>query len=142
MRKDENGNSEVSEETIEVGPVTIPVRRAETEETRQWAEATKRAQLLEDQALFNAALSDAHPGARCEALLRLRARCSGDPRTLSTLVAALKEDPDPRVRDAAAMELGNLGNPSAVQALTDALDDADEDVRWSARFSLDNLMTS
>ena len=129
---------------VVVGPVTVPIVREETAEHREWGDAMKRIQLLSDEELFSAT-TDPHPGARCEALLRLRARCPTDPRTLPLVTQALK-DPDWRVRDTAVDELRGLaevldedGRREAITAMQTALTDVHEDVRSSARFWLGQL---
>lgn len=127
-----------------VGPVTVPIVEEESAESREWGTAMKRVQFLSDEELFSA-VEDPHPGARCEALLRLRARCGTDPRTLTLIIEALK-DQDWRVRDSAVDQLHNLievlddsGRKEAVDAMRSALEDEHEDVRASARLWLGQL---
>jgi len=126
---------------IQIGDHVIPIVEEETERRREWGAAMKRVQLLSDEELFTA-VRDPHPGARCEALLRLRARCAHDPRTLTAMIETLN-DSDPDVRDACVSELGNLADvlegasqQHAIDAIRTALNDANEDVRASAKYQL------
>jgi hypothetical protein len=127
-----------------VGDVTLPISDEETAEQRDWGEAMKRVQLLSDEELFPA-VKDPHPGARCEALLRLRARCAEDPRTLQAISDAVRDD-DLRVRETAVAKLRNLAvkrasntKRNAILAIRRALKDPHEDVRAEARYSLNQL---
>ncbi len=149
--RDEEGSEDPSVEVpddisdiVVVGDVTVPIVREETAELREWGDAMKRIQLLSDEELFSA-VDDPHPGARCEALLRLRARCAEDPRTLPLTIDALN-DSEWQVRDTAVMELRHLAEMlpgekavHAIDAIRTALGDSHEDVRSSARYSLDQL---
>jgi HEAT repeat protein len=74
---------------------------------------------------------------RYEVVPRLEARGRDDARTVPALVDALANDPSAAVRDAAAMALvGHVGEEGVTDALTHALMDDDEDVRWSAAYGL------
>lgn len=151
MRDEEasEGSSEVEvpddiSDIVVVGGVTVPIVREETPEAREWGEAMKRIQRLKDEDLFSA-VDDPHPGARCEALLRLRARCGDDPRTILVIIKAL-EDPEWQVRETAVMELRHLaellpesGRHQAIEGIRHALSDTHEDVRSEARYSLGQL---
>jgi HEAT repeat protein len=60
---------------------------------------------------------------------------SGDPE-LATVLLPLLRDADLLVRMGAARGLGSLGNPNAIPALIEALEDAEAPVREAAVFSL------
>jgi HEAT repeats len=129
---------------VAVGDVTIAVGHQDTEEHREWSEAMKRVQLLSDEELFSA-VNDPHPGARCEALLRLRARCQADPRTIPAIAGAIGDE-DHRVRESAISELRQVlekrpadERSDGIAAIKQALNDPHEDVRAEARYSLGQL---
>ena len=64
---------------------------------------------------------------------------AGDDADLPALIAALREDPAAEVRAEAARVLGGWGHPLAVDALAQALLDADADVRANAAFAIAQL---
>lgn len=129
---------------VSIGDVTIPIVDDDDPTRRDWGEPMKRVQLLKDEELFSA-VSDPHPGARCEALLRLRARCGGDRRTLPILSKAT-QDQDSRVRETALVELRNLfpslttdQKEQVALTIRNGLKDPHEDVRTEARYALHQL---
>ena len=61
------------------------------------------------------------------------------PRSVDDLVRKLKDDHDDEVRWAAALALGQIGDPRAVPALEEALRDEDRYVRYGAVKSLETL---
>lgn len=65
-----------------------------------------------------------------------------NPETEATLSQLLISDRNPEVRNAAALGLGSLEEPSeaTIAALMSALDDANEDVRFSALSTLEDFM--
>ncbi len=54
------------------------------------------------------------------------------------MIEALKDE-DPEVREAAAENLGDIGDPRAIVPLVEALDDEDPDVRSEAYRALEKL---
>src|SRR5262245_9914124 len=56
------------------------------------------------------------------------------------LLRPLQRDPDYKVRLSAALNLGKIGNPKAVAALTGALRDADKTVRGVSAAALGKLV--
>ncbi len=62
--------------------------------------------------------------------------------TETTLTGLLTSDNNPEIRNAAALSLGSLDQPSeaTVQALSQALEDQNEDVRFSALSTLEDYM--
>jgi HEAT repeat protein len=84
-----------------------------------------------------AALRSADALVRSEAANRLGR--SQSPEALAPLLATLKDDPDTRVRAAAAQALGHLGDPATTSNLLAALSDAEPEVRRMAAYSLGRL---
>jgi putative membrane-bound dehydrogenase-like protein len=87
--------------------------------------------------LLAAALADAHPGVRRQAVRLAEPLMTGHP-DLGKAVAALANDPDPHVRFQVACSLGEWADPAAGEALAAILTDAGDDpvLRAAAMSSL------
>jgi HEAT repeat protein len=70
---------------------------------------------------------------------RLAVRAEADDRIVPALVAALRDDPAWKVRDAVAMRLHEFDSDQVIDALRRALHDSHPEVRSSASFSLAQL---
>jgi HEAT repeat protein len=88
-------------------------------------------------ALSDVLLNDPDPLVRHEAAFSLGQ--IGDPQGNKTLAKAVIEDRDPIVRHEAAAAMGSIGSADSEQVLKQALGDADELVRNSAKSSLFNI---
>ncbi len=60
-------------------------------------------------------------------------------KSVTELIRKLRTDPDNEVRWVAALALGQIGDPQAVPALVESLQDPDRDVRYGAVMSLEML---
>jgi hypothetical protein len=79
-----------------------------------------------------------NPDERVRARVAVEAGRRKDGRALAALIRALREDPSPVVREAAARGLGLIGERAALAALQNAAQaDDDRDVRHSAAFAAD-----
>lgn len=87
-------------------------------------------------------LSSTNEEERVEAVEQLGAYPSPDTETL--LVQLLAQDSNTEVRNAAALSLGSMDEPSdgAIMALMSALEDQSEDVRFSSLSTLEDYMLS
>ncbi|MGH9749217.1 MAG: HEAT repeat domain-containing protein [Candidatus Polarisedimenticolia bacterium] len=77
--------------------------------------------------------------ARLRRYLALSLKELADPRTASTLAAAVRDDPDVETRLYAAWGLGAIGDPAAAATLTALLEDGEPDLRKIAAHSLGSL---
>ena len=82
-----------------------------------------------------AQLESDDPAARAEAVEYVDL---DDPQTLARLIALAREDPEPRVRAAAATALGDHGSHLAVAALLEMLEDPDPAVLVAAIAALED----
>lgn len=131
-------------DTIDIGPVKgIPIIHDDDprfeRERAEWSAARKRAQAMVCPDELLVGLQDTDWRVRHEVVDRVIARARTDPRTLPALLLALANDPAWEVRDAIAIRLHEFDREVVVPALERALDDPEEEVRWSARYSLEQI---
>lgn len=81
--------------------------------------------------------TDAEPLVRHEAAFSLGQL--GFARAIESLIYAVRSDPSFFVRHEAAIALGVIGSENSRNALNEALDDGNEEVRKSAKIALANL---
>ena len=131
-------------DTIWIGPVgPIPVfhdddprLQVDREEGRRFA-AIVDAMHSADELL--AGLRHPEDEVRWRVIDRLLARAGNDPRTVPAMIEALRADPSWKVRDTIAMRFAGLTDPRIIVALRRAMNDDHEEVRWSARYALNQL---
>lgn len=141
----EGGAGQDDADVIWIGPVgPIPVfhdddfRLAEDRERGRVTAAAADAMHTAEELLHGMRHDD--PDVRWRVVARLIARWGSDERTLPTLLTALATDASAAVRDTVAMSLLAFPEDPRVQdALNSALQDLDEDVRWSAEYCLTQL---
>jgi HEAT repeat protein len=129
----------VGEDSIWIGPVG-PIRVSDKPNARRVAATAGAAQaqkLVTVDEHLEALRQEPNEWVRYEIVPRLEARGRDDARTVPALIDALANDPSAAVRDAAAMALvGHVEEEGVTDALTHALMDEDEGVRWSAAYGL------
>jgi hypothetical protein len=123
---------------------TAPLPVEETRRLIEWETGVRTVRELTDGELLEA-LKDPNPGARWQALERLRVAFPSDPRTHRALADAL-EDPHPDVQGQALVQLINLAQEvpaerreEVVGTIEKALESESEEVR---RWALDYLRES
>jgi HEAT repeat protein len=124
-----------------VGPVPIideddPRFR---DERAAWSAATRKAQALHSTDELLSGVRDEDWRVRYESVDRLAARWPDDPRTVEALLDVAASDPSNVARSRAMMRLCDFDAETVELTLRRGLADADEDVRWSAEFSLGQL---
>jgi HEAT repeat protein len=103
------------------------------------APAIRKAQAMASADELLAGIRDPDWRVRHEVVDRLIARWMADVRTLPTLIEVASSDSAWQVRDKVALRLSEFDPSSVEPVLRRLLDDPVEDVRWSARFALDQL---
>ena len=88
--------------------------------------------------LTGAALKAQNPDHRKQAVAAI-ASIGADPQAVQTLVEVLQTDPDPMVREAAAVGLGEMKAASAIPALKNALNEQADEVAFAAAKALWDL---
>lgn len=101
--------------------------------------ARAKAQSLHSAEELLAGVRDVDWRVRHESVPRLLARWHDDDRTLLTILELAEHDPVWQVRSAAIMKLLSFDSDSVPVAARRALDDASEEVRWSANYVLFQL---
>lgn len=109
------------------------------EERAKWSRARAKAQSLHSAEELLAGVRDVDWRVRHESVPRLLARWHDDDRTLLTILELAEHDPVWQVRSAAIMKLLSFDSDSVPVAARRALDDASEEVRWSANYVLFQL---
>jgi HEAT repeat protein len=133
-------------DVIWIGPVgPIPIIDEDDprfdEERAAWSAARRKAQAMHSADDLLQGLTDPDWRVRHEVVDRLIARARTDARTLPALLRAATEDDAWQVRAKVTMRLIEF-DPEAVRAvLLGALTDSSPEVRWSARYALDQLGT-
>lgn len=127
-----------------IGPVgPIPIIDEDdprfAEERAEWSRARAKAQSLHSAEELLAGARDVDWRVRYESLPRLVARWHADDRTLPTLLELAEHDPAWQVRSAAIMAFLSFDNDFVPVAARRAVDDASEEVRWSASYVLFQL---
>jgi hypothetical protein len=130
---------------IWIGPVgPIPMHYDDdprtASEREAWHTATGVAQALSSPQGLLEGMSHPDWRVRHEVVDRLVAKGRSDPRTLPALLGCLASDPSAAVRDKVGMAMTRFPDDDrVVPALRGALDDPDDDVRWSATYALTQL---
>jgi hypothetical protein len=132
-------------DAIYIGPVgPIPIFhdddfRLEEDRAREKANAAIADAMQSAEELLEGVREHPDEDVRCRAVPRLVARWRTDPRTVPALLEGLAEDASSDVRDGIAMALGSFDELRVVTALRAALNDENEEVRWSPQYSLAQL---